>query len=165
MNGMIVQAIANVFNFLLFLFVLIKFAGPTVQKFLRQRHDETMAMIREAEEAKRQADAALVETQRRLSGVDAELADLLKQARAMAAEQGETIAQTAALDAERLKASAKGEIDRERQAAVSEIRQLLMQQAFDRATAELQQSMNPERQRQLVAGLIQKVGDGSLALQ
>lgn len=165
MSPAMIQGIANLVNFLLFAGVLIYFAGPAVKKIVKDRHEATLAAIREAEAAHREAEEALKATQTRLGNIEQEFAQLLEQARTMAAAQGATIEAEAREDAERVKAQAKGEIERERQAAVQEIRQMVMAQAFDRAALELQQQMNPEQQRQLVGSIIQKVGDGSLPLK
>ena len=165
MNSLTLQIIANLFNFALFVWVLVKFALPAVKKVLADRHEATMAAIGAAEQAKLQATQALEATQARLAGSEAEFARLLEQAKQIAAAQATAIEETSRLEAERLKAAATAEISRERQAAVEAIRRLTLQQAFERAKAELQQQMNPERQRELVSGMIQKVGDGSLALK
>lgn len=165
MNNLTLQIVGNLFNFALFAFVLVKYALPVIKKVLAERHEATMTAIRTSEEAKRQAAEALEATKARLAGSEAEFAKLIEQARNIAAAQAVAIETAAKSEAERLKAGARAEIERERQAAVQEIRQAVMRQAFERATVELQQQMSPERQRELVAGLIQKVGDGSLALK
>jgi F-type H+-transporting ATPase subunit b len=164
-NTVTLQIIGNIVNFVLFLAVVVKFAGPAVKKTLRERHEATVTAIRAAEEAKQAAQASLDATNARLAGMDAEFANLLAQAKDIAALQGKAIEEASRAEAERLKASARAEIERERQTAVNEIRQAVMRQAFERATAELQQQMNADRQRELVNAMIQKVGDGSLALK
>jgi F-type H+-transporting ATPase subunit b len=165
MNNLTLQIVGNLFNFALFAFVMVKYAGPAIKKVLAERHEATMGAIRASEEAKKQAAEALAATQARLAGSEAEFAKLLEQSKQMAAAQGAAIEASSKSEAERLKAGARAEIERERQAAVQEIRQAVMRQALERATVELQQQMSPERQRELVTGLIQKVGDGSLALK
>lgn len=165
MNSVTLQIIGNLVNFALFLFVLVKYAGPAVQKTLKDRHEATIGAIKEAEEAKRQAAAALEATNARLAGSEAEFANLIAQAKQIAVAQAQAIEESSKAEAERLKAGARAEIERERQTAVQEIRQLVLRKAFERASTELQSQMSPERQRELVNGLIQKVGDGSLALK
>lgn len=160
-----VQLIANLVNFALFVFVLVKFAGPAVKKILHDRSEASIAAIRAANEAQSAAEAALSETRAKLAGVDAELAGLVEQAKSVAAKQAQAVEETAKADAERLRAQAKAEIARDRQSAVESIRRQVLAQAFERATGELASQMNADRQRQLVGAMIQKVGDGSLALK
>lgn len=159
------HAIANIINFLLFIFLVVKFAGPFVQKNVEDRRQAVLDAIREAAESNRKALASLADTKDRLANVDTELANLLSEARRSGQLQAAAIEEAGRAEAERLKVSAKAEIERQRQAAVQDIRAMLMRQAFERAALELQQSMTAERQRELVNGLIQKVGDGSLALK
>lgn len=159
------HAIANIINFLLFVIVIAKFAGPAIKKGVADREEATKAAIREAEEARKAAEQALSATQARLANVDKELADLVAGARDLAGKQAASLEAAGREEADRLRASARAEIERERQSAVNDIRRLLMQQAFERAASDLRGAMTVERQRELVGGLIQKVGDGSLALK
>lgn len=159
------HAIANIINFFLFVFVVVKFAGPAVQKNFADRQQAVLDAIREATLANRKAVESLGETRARLANVDTELATLLSDARRVGEMQAANLEEAGRQEAERLRATAKADIERERQAAVQDIRHLLMRQAFERAALELQQSMTAERQRELVNGLLQKVGDGSLALK
>lgn len=165
MTAMHWQGIFNLINFLIFVFVLVKFAGPAVKNILRQRQEETMTAIRSAEAAKRDAEEALTITKTRLANIEGDIARVVEDSRTLAANQAALIEQAAKEDAARIRASARFAIEAERQAAVAEIRKLVMAQAFDRASLELQQQMSPERQRELVGQLIQKVGDGSLAFK
>jgi F-type H+-transporting ATPase subunit b len=159
------HAVANIVNFLLFVVIVAKFAGPPLAQALQDTREATFRAIREAAESRGSAEQTLAATQTRLGSVDAELAALVADAREMAAKQAAKLELTAQAEVERLRAAAQAEIERERQAAVNDLRQLMADQAFERAVRQLQMMMTPERQRDLVAGLIQKVGDGSLALK
>ena len=159
------HAIANIINFLIFLIVVVKFAGPAVKKNVEDRHQAILDALAEATSASKQAVTSFEQTRERLANIETELATVLSDARRIAELQVATIEEGGRSDAERLREAAKAEIERERQGAVQEIRTMLMRQAFERAALELQQSMTPERQRELVNGVIKKVGDGSLALQ
>jgi F-type H+-transporting ATPase subunit b len=160
----LLHAIANIVNFLLFVFIVVKFAGPPIAKNVEDRRQAALDAIKEATEANRKALASLDDTRARLANVDGELATMLDDARKIGLMQAASIEEATRQDIERLHLAAKAEIERQRQGAVQEVRSLLMRQAFERAALELQQSMTPERQRELVNGVVQKVGDGSLAL-
>lgn len=165
MNAVLIGAIANLVNFGIFLFILAKFALPAAKKVVRDRHAAIVDSVRLADDTQRRAEEALAETKARLAGVDDELAALVSQGKQLAAAQAVELEANARADAERLRAQAKADIEQERQAAVGEIRRAMLDQAFERAAAELQSSMTAERQRELVGALVQKVGDGSLALK
>jgi F-type H+-transporting ATPase subunit b len=159
------HAVANIINFLLFVIIVAKFAGPPLAQALQDSREATLRSIREAAESRSLAEQTLATTQTRLGSVDAELVALVADAREMATKQAARLEVSAQAEVERLRAAAKAEIERERQAAVNELRQMMADQAFERAIRQLQSLMTPERQRDLVTGLIQKVGDGSLALK
>lgn len=165
MNFTSLHAIANVINFLLFVFLVVKFAGPMIANNVKDRRKATLDAIQEATASNQKAIASLADTRDRLSNVDTELGNLLAESRRMGGIQAEALEEAGRAEAERLRISAKAEIERQRQAAVQDVRALLTRQAFERAALELQQSMTADRQRDLVNGLIQKVGDGSLALK
>lgn len=165
MSGEQIQAIANLVNFALFVGILVKWVFPAANKLVRDRHVEHVALVRDADEAHRLASESLKATTARLAGVEGELSSLVDSARKLASQQGADIEATAREDAQRLREQATADIQRERQAAVREIRQLVMNQAFSRAETELAAAMNGDRQRELVHALVQKVGDGSLALK
>jgi F-type H+-transporting ATPase subunit b len=160
----LLHGIANILNFLLFVFIVVKFAGPPIAKNVEDRRQAALDAIKEATESNRKAIAVLADTQARLANVDGELATMLEDARKIGLSQAASMEESTRADVERLHIAAKAEIERQRQAAVQEVRSLLMRQAFERAALELQQSMTVERQRELVNGVVQKVGDGSLVL-
>ncbi|MEB3223920.1 MAG: ATP synthase F0 subunit B [Candidatus Sericytochromatia bacterium] len=159
------HAIANVVNFLLFVIVVAKFAGPVIAKTLEDSANASWSALRSAEDGRTAAEVALSETRERLAHVDRELAELVAEAREIAARQASRLEAAGRDEAERLRASARDEVARERQAAVQELRRALLEQAFDRAAREMRGVVSAERQRSLVSELIQKVGDGSLALK
>jgi F-type H+-transporting ATPase subunit b len=159
------HAIANVVNFLLFAIVIAKFAGPVIAKTLEDSANATWASIRTAEDGRAAAEQALSETRERLAHVDRELADLIAEAREVATRQAARLEASGREEAERLRGSARDEIARERQAAVQDLRRMLLEQAFERASREMRGGVTADRQRGLVSELIQKVGDGSLALK
>jgi F-type H+-transporting ATPase subunit b len=159
------HAVANIVNFLLFVVIIAKFAGPPFMKALEDSRASTLRVLAEASESRALSEQTLNSTQARLADVDVELSTLVKDAREMAAKQAIRLDEAAQAEAARLRASIRGEIERERQAAVNELRRILADQAFERAVLNIQAFMTPERQSSLVAGLIRKVGDGSLALK
>lgn len=161
---MILQVIFSVFNFLLVIGLLYKFAGPIVVKTLHEKHEANKRSIEEAEAAQAQAAAELAGFQKRLGNVDAELKDIVSSATQLAAQSAANILEAAGTDAERLRAQATQEVERERMIASQAIQRSMLAQALAAARAELQRQMNPETQRLLVSRFIQKVEDGSCAI-
>ena len=160
-----VHAIGALINFVLFAIVIAKFGMPLFQKMLADRQADTQRSLEEANAAERLAAASLAQVEHRLSQLDGEIGLMLEDAAVAARNQAVAVVEAARIETERLKVQARAEIARERQAAVESLRQAVLAQAFERATLELQQQMNAERQRELVHGLVQKVGDGTLVLR
>lgn len=159
------HAIFNVLNFLLFVVVVAKFAGPAIAAAIEAHRKGIEDSLTEAARMRAEAEVALAETKARLSGMDAEVARVVSEAKAMAESKAADLKASAEAEVLRLKASASADIEREGQRAVNEIRALVMRQAFERAAELLRRDMTAQRQQELVAGLVQKVGDGSLALK
>ena len=58
------------------LFILIKYAGPAINKSLRNNHDKLKADLADAAEAKLKAEADLAAQQQRVENLEKEIADL-----------------------------------------------------------------------------------------
>lgn len=159
------HAIFNVLNFLLFVVVVAKFAGPAVASAVEAHRARVEEGLTEAARLRAEAEITLTETRARLANLEHEVAQVVAEGKATAESKAADMLAAAHDEVERLKLSASADIERERQRAVQEIRALVMRQAFERATELLRRDMNAERQQELVAGLVQKVGDGSLALK
>lgn len=159
------HAIFNVLNFVLFVAVVAKFAGPAIAGALEAHRKGVEESLTEAARLRAEAEVGLAETKARLSGMEAEVAKVVAEAKAMAEAKAADLQAAAEAEVARLRSSASADIERERQRAVQEIRALVMRQAFERATELLRRDMTAQRQQELVTGLVQKVGDGSLALK
>lgn len=160
-----VHAIGALINFVLFAIVIGKFGMPLFARMVAEKQAATQRALDEADTAERQAIASLAHVEHRLSQLDGEIAVMLEDAAVAARNQAVVVVEGARIECERLKLQAQAEIARERQSAVEALRQAVLAQAFERATLELQQQMNAERQRELVSGVVQKVGDGTLVLR
>lgn len=165
MNMIALQIVFALVNFVLVAALLYKYAGPIVTKTLQEKHEATRRAIEEAEATQAKATSELEDYRKRLANVSDELATIVSQAKSMAGQLAVDVERNGQLDADRLRQQATAEIERERAIASQAIQRTLMQQALEAARAELQRQMTPDRQRQLVARFIQKVGDGSCAIK
>lgn len=60
-------------NFLIFAWILKRFALPLARDFLRSRHDEVLTAVQEAAESQRRAEAAVQDYKSRLARLDQEV--------------------------------------------------------------------------------------------
>ena len=59
-------------NFLIYAFIIVKFALPLVRSFLQSRHEEVLSAITLASAKKQQAEALVRDYQTKLAGLDKE---------------------------------------------------------------------------------------------
>ena len=57
-------------NFLIYAFIIVKFAFPLIRDFLKSRHDEVVSTISQAAAKKQAAEALVNEYRAKLSGLD-----------------------------------------------------------------------------------------------
>jgi F-type H+-transporting ATPase subunit b len=145
-------------NFLIYAFVIARYALPPVRAFLKSRQREVLATIEETAAKKQQAEAFVEEYRARLAGLDKEVAALLASLR----DDGETLKtrllEEAKMLAARIREDARLLADQELNVA----RQKLLEEMADRAEAaarELaQRNISAADQERLVEEFIQNIG-------
>ena len=60
-------------NFVIYVFVIVKFAVPLVRSYLASRRDDVLATIEQASAKKQQAEALVTEYRQKLAGLDGEI--------------------------------------------------------------------------------------------
>ena len=71
-------------NFLIYAFILVKFALPPIRNFLRSRREEVLHTVTQASAKKQQAEALVREYRTKLAGLEQEAQSLLSSLRAEA---------------------------------------------------------------------------------
>jgi F-type H+-transporting ATPase subunit b len=145
-------------NFLIYAFILVKFALPLVRDFLRSRHEEVLAKVNQAS-AKRQAAEALVsEYKAKLAGLDKEVQSI----HAALGEDGErekgkliSEAQTMAL---KIKSDANFLAEQEIKSARQKVREEMAEQAETTARQLVERNLSSADQSRLAQEFIQSIG-------
>jgi F-type H+-transporting ATPase subunit b len=101
------------FNFAVFLGLLVKFAGPKLATHLRTRHDSIKEQLQEAARLRREAREKLEEYGRRIAGVDAEVDRLIGEIRAETEAEKQMILEQARHQADAMKRDAERRIESE----------------------------------------------------
>jgi F-type H+-transporting ATPase subunit b len=144
-------------NFLLFVFVLRKYALPAVREALRKRRETITQALNEAKRAKEEAETLRREYEKKLAGLAAEQEQLRKQALEIAEREKGRILEEAKKMAERVRLEARQIAQRE----VEEARRLLRKEVAERATqiaTELVRAhFSAADQSRLVQDLVQEV--------
>jgi F-type H+-transporting ATPase subunit b len=147
----------SVVNFLLFVFVLRKYALPVVRESLKRRRATIEQALNEGKKAKEEAEALRREYEQRLAGLAAEQERLRQQAVADAEREKQRILEEARKLAERARLDAQQTAQREVAEARRILRQEVAEQAVRLATELVRSHMAPSDQSRLVQDLVKEV--------
>lgn len=156
-GGGLQELVFPAINFLLFIFVLRKYALPVVREFLRKRRDTIAQALNEAKKAKDEAQALRQEYEQKLAGLAAEQERLRQQALVDAEHEKQRILEEARNMAERARREAQQTAQREVEEARRILRQEVAEQAVRLATELVRARLTPSDQGRLIQDLVQEV--------
>jgi F-type H+-transporting ATPase subunit b len=146
-----------IFNFVILLYLLKRFGGPSISQFLRQKYEETLKTINDARDIKKRAQDKLDEYEKRIAGLDAEVAKIAADLKAEAEDERRRLIAAAEDEAARLKADAERTISLEMARIRAELESEVVGRALDAAEKLLRQNLRPDDDKRLmdnyVAGL------------
>jgi F-type H+-transporting ATPase subunit b len=140
----------TIITFLALLFVLRKFAWKPLLEALNSREEHVRSSLERAEHAAREAERILEENRRELSKAEAESQRILNEGRSLAEKLKGEILEHAHQQSRRLVEQAKQEIDRDKEAALSQLRGEVANLAIAAAEKILDETLDENRQRKLV---------------
>lgn len=144
-------------NFLLFVFVLRKYALPAVRESLKKRRETIAQALNEAKRAKEEAEALRREYEKKLAGLAVEQEQLRKQALEIAEREKGRILEEARKMAERARTEAQQIAQREIEEARRLLRKEVAKQATRLATELVRSRLTSADQSRLVQDLVQEV--------
>lgn len=145
-------------NFLIYAFILVKFALPLVRDFLRSRHEEVLAKVNQASAKKQAAEALVSEYQAKLAGLDKEVQSihaLLRQEGER--EKGKLISEAQAM-ALKIKSDAAFLAEQEIKSARQKVREEMAEQAETTARQLVERNFSSADQSRLAEEFIQTIG-------
>ncbi|MBW4658752.1 MAG: F0F1 ATP synthase subunit B [Drouetiella hepatica Uher 2000/2452] len=149
---------SNIINLAIIIGVLIYFGRGFLGKTLSERRSKIEEAIKDAEQRKQKAAAALADQQQKLAQAQTEAARIRSEAEGRAeAVRGEVLAQ-AQTDIERMRASAAQDLNTQQEKIISEVRQRIAALAVQRAESQLRSGLDPETQQQLIERSIATIG-------
>lgn len=146
-------------NFLIFVYIIKRFAVPLVRDFLQSRRAEVLATIKEATERKERAEALVREYKERLAGLDQEVQSIQALLRADGEREKGKLLSEAQATAAKIKEDARFLADQEVKVARQKIREELANQAEASARELIRQHLSPADQRRLAEDFIVSVGN------
>lgn len=145
-------------NFLIYLFIIIKYALPAVRNFLKSRREEVVASIAQASAKKQAAEALVNEYKAKLAGSDKEIQALQASLR----DEGEREKSKLLSDAQTLSVKIKEDAnflaDQEVKMARQKIREEMANDAESSARRLIQSHLSSADQNKLVDDFIQSIG-------
>jgi len=144
-------------NFLIFAYLIKRFAIPVVADFLRSRREEVLSAMNKAAEAKRRAEALVEHYKNRLARLDEEIQSIHSSLRAEGEREKNKLLHEADALATKIKEDARFLAAQELKIARQEIRQEIAEQAEAAARELVQRHLSPSDQARLVEDFIQNV--------
>lgn len=145
-------------NFIIFVFVIVRYALPLVRDFLKSRREEVLAKINQASAKKRAAEALVHEYRTKLANIDKELQSIQTSLR----EEGETektkLVGEARSIAAKISEDANFLADQEVKMARHKVREEIAEQAEATARQLIERNLAPADQSRLVENFIQTIG-------
>lgn len=137
-------------TFLVLLAVLLKIAWKPILSMVNQREKTINESIEKAEEARNQAEQMMEEQQKKLNSAQDEIRRMLKENKELAEKTRNEIIENAKAEAEKLQQRAHADIERERQAAVQELRKQVADLAIMAASQLIKENLDAQKHRELI---------------
>jgi F-type H+-transporting ATPase subunit b len=148
----------KIFNFLLLVVILVKFAKKPLQNFLQQRTEMIAKTLQEAKEAKEAAQKALLEVEGRLKAKDAEIEAIIAAAKRSGEQEREQIIADSVRLKEQIVEQAKTNIDFEVKHAKEVIKAEAVELAMELAEKKLKEKLTKDDQEKLLQDSLVKIG-------
>ncbi|MGH7873029.1 MAG: hypothetical protein ACREQO_12515 [Candidatus Binatia bacterium] len=145
-------------NFLIYVFIIVKFALPVVRSFLRSRRDEVLGAITQASAKKQQAEALVRDYKARLAGVDQATQAIQGALREEGERERDKLLSEAQSLAVKIKDDAQFLAQQEVKMARQKIREEMANHAEATARKLVQSNLTAADQGRLVQDFIQDIG-------
>ena len=142
--------IVSSLNFLLFLFLISRFAFGPINEMLESRRVRIEQGLKDAEQARRDREQAETERVATLQEARREAGEILTRAQRVAEEAREADIAATKAELERLRERAASEIEAEAQRAIAELRKEVADLALLAAGKVVGETLTSERERRLV---------------
>jgi F-type H+-transporting ATPase subunit b len=145
-------------NFLIYLFIIVKFALPLVRDFLKSRREEVVSTIAEASAKKQAAEAVVNDYKTKLAGLDKEIQSMHAALRDEGEREKAKLVTEARTTAVKIKEDAQFLADQEVKIAKQKVRQDLADQAEAAARELVQRNLSVADQVRLADEFLQNIG-------
>ena len=148
-------------NFIIYAFIIIKFAVPLARDFLKTRHEEILAAITQATVKKQAAETLVSEYKAKLAGLDKETQSIHSLLREEGEREKSKLISEAHTMATKIKEDANFLADQEVKMARQKMREEMANQAEATARELVQRNVSGADQSRLAVEFIQTIGSAS----
>ncbi|MDH3443462.1 MAG: ATP synthase F0 subunit B [Deltaproteobacteria bacterium] len=145
-------------NFLIFAFIIARYALPPVRSYLRSRREEVVAALEEASAKKRQAEALVQDYRGRLAVVAKEIAEIEAALRGDGEKEKNKLLSEAQTLAASIKDDARFLADQEFKMARQKLREQMASRAEEAARELARRNLSAADQGRLMDDFIQGIG-------
>ena len=153
--------VAQLCNLFIQLLLIKRFLFKPIGEILEKRRQKADEQIREAEEAKAQAQAMKESYEKDMAEARQKAGEILATAQKNAADQSERMLQEAVGEAAAIRARAQSEVAQERRKAVNEAKNEIGGIAMEIAGKVIEREISEEDHRKLIEEFIENVGEAS----
>lgn len=146
-------------NMILFIGVLVYFAGGPVKKAFADRSAAIKQAAQEARERREKADRMAGDIQARLSAIEAEVHAIHERAQAEGERQKRELIAAAEAESQKILANARNEVDNRLKHARTELTEFAGQLASERAEQILREKITDQDQKNLFQESLREVGN------
>jgi len=150
--------IATIINLFIQMFLIKKFLFKPINDILEKRKNLADKTIREAREAKEEADSLKDQYEDSLTSAHAEAAKIVSDAQKEAQSKADALVKEAQEEAAGIKARAAADIEQERKKAVNEAKDEIGSLAMDIAGKVVEKEINEADHKKLIDEFINQVG-------
>jgi F-type H+-transporting ATPase subunit b len=145
-------------NLAIFVAIMVYLLKKPLTEAFKAKREAIRADLIRAEEERQAAMARLTEAESRLAGLDADKTQVVENARAEAEAEKLRIVQETEADERRMRQQAENEIERKAQQVRSSLRRFSAEESIRLAEEKIRQSMNAQKDAELVRANIQSIG-------
>ncbi|MFN0084343.1 MAG: hypothetical protein ACKVX9_03040 [Blastocatellia bacterium] len=158
-GGGVHPAIAKAFNLALFIGVMYLLVRKPAREFFTNRFALVRATLEHAAREKAAATAKMAELEARLNRLDDELKGIRSQAEAEALAERARIERETAHDLEKIRVTARREIESARQVAMTELREFAAAKAVDLAEQMIRRELKPEDDAKMLRRMAEEMSN------
>nr|WP_256558380.1 F0F1 ATP synthase subunit B [Halobacillus sp. A1] len=151
--------VAQLFFFIVLLALLRKFAWGPLMTMMKDREDYIANEIETAEKSREEAAIQHREASEELKKTRQDAQNIIEDARKTASQQERDIVESAKKEAERIKVSARQEIEQERDKAVQVLKDQVASMSVMIASKVIEKELSEKDQQELISQYINEAGE------